>query len=57
MYIINPLTGQWKHLTNIPAARGGPALVGVADNIVVIKGKTNKFLTQYSMEDVLTRIK
>ena len=57
MYIINPLTGQWKHLTDISAARGGPAVVGVADNILVIKGKTNKFLTQYSMEEVLTGIK
>ena len=57
MYIINPLTGQWKHLTNTPVARGGPAVVGVADNILVIKGKTNKFLTQYSMEEVLIGIK
>ena len=48
MYIINPLTGQWRHLTNIPAARGAPAVVGEADNILVIKEKTNKFLTQYN---------
>ena len=39
--IFNPSTGQWKHLTNIPAARGGPAVVGVADNIIVIGGTTN----------------
>ena len=38
----NPSTGQWKHLTNIPAARGGPAAVSVADNILVIGGVTNK---------------
>ena len=57
MYIINPLTGQWKHLTNIAAARGGPAVVGVADNILVIKGKTNNFLTQHIMEEILIGIK
>ena len=39
--IFNPATGQWKHLTNIPAARGAPAAVSVANNIIVIGGKTN----------------
>ena len=39
--VFNSSTGQWKHLTNIPAARGGPAVVGVADNIIVIGGRTN----------------
>ena len=42
VYIFNPSTGQWKHLTNILAARGGPAVVGVADNILVIGGLTNQ---------------
>ena len=42
VYIFNPSTGQWKHLTNIPAARHGPAVVGVADNILVIGGVTNE---------------
>ena len=37
----NSSTGQWKHLTNIPAARNAPAVVGVADNIIVIGGRTN----------------
>ena len=41
-YIFNPSTGQWKHLTNIPAARSGPAVVGVADSILVIGGVTNE---------------
>ena len=36
--VFNPSTGQWKHLTNIPAARCGLAVVGVADNIIVIGG-------------------
>ena len=36
--IFNPSTGQWKHLTNIPAARSAPAVVGVADTIIVIGG-------------------
>ena len=40
--IFNPSTGQWKHLTNLPAARVAPAVVGVADNIIIIMGgKTN----------------
>ena len=39
--MFNPSTGQWKHLTNIPAARSGPAVVGVADKIIVIGGVTN----------------
>ena len=40
VYIFNPSTGQWKHLINIPAARSGPAVVGVADSILVIGGFT-----------------
>ena len=41
VYALNPSTGQWKHLANIPAARSGPAVVGVADNIIVIGGTTS----------------
>ena len=41
--IFNPSTGRWKHLTNIPAAKSGAAVVGVADNdILVIGGSFNK---------------
>ena len=36
--IFNPSTGQWIHFTNIPVARCAPAVVGVADNIIVIGG-------------------
>ena len=36
--VFNSSTGQWKHLTNIPAARSVPAVVGVANNIMVIGG-------------------
>ena len=43
VYALNPSTGQWKHLTNIPAARSGPAVMGVADNIIVIGGVTNNY--------------
>ena len=39
--IFNPSTGQWKHLTNIPTARNGAAVVGVADNIIIVGGTTN----------------
>ena len=42
MCIFNPLTGQHKCITNIPAARVGPAAVGVADKILVIGGVTSK---------------
>ena len=43
VHIFNPSTGQWKHLTNIPAARSGTEVVGVADNnILVIGGLTNE---------------
>ena len=38
VYALNPSTGQWKHLTNIPEARSTPAVVGVADNIIAIGG-------------------
>ena len=38
--IFNPSTGQWKHLTNIPAARSAPAVVGVADNNILVAGGT-----------------
>ena len=40
--IVNPSTGQWKHLTNIPAVRSSPAVLGVAENILVIGGVTNE---------------
>ena len=39
--VFNPSTGQWKHLTNIPAARSALAVVGVANNIIVIGGRIN----------------
>ena len=39
--VFNSSTGRWKHLTNIPAARSAPAVVGVADNIIVIGGVTS----------------
>ena len=42
VHIFNPSTGQWKHLTNIPAARSGAKVVCVADSILVIGGMTNE---------------
>ena len=42
-------TGQWEHLTNIPAARSVPAVVGVADNIIVIGGTTNDLKHSYTV--------
>ena len=38
--VFNSSTGQWKHLTDIPAERSALAVVGVADNIIVIGGRT-----------------
>ena len=34
----NPSTGLWAQITNIPAARSFPAVVGVADDKVIILG-------------------
>ena len=42
MCIFIPSTGEWKQFGNTPAARSGPAVVGVSDNIIVIGGLTNK---------------
>ena len=39
--IFDRSNAQWKHFTNIPAARSGPAVVSVADDIIVIGGLTN----------------
>jgi len=39
---LNLPTGQWKHITNIPAARSFPAVVGVSDKIIVLGGVTDK---------------
>ena len=36
--VYNDITGKWKLLTNIPAARSGTAVVGVGDNMIVIGG-------------------
>ena len=41
VYVFSPLNGEWKHYTNIPAARAVPAVVGVADKILIIGGVTN----------------
>ena len=41
VYALNPSTGQWQHLTNIPAARSFPAVMSVADNMILIGGLTN----------------
>ena len=43
--VFNSSTGRWKHLTNIPAAKSAPAIVGVADNIILIGGTNDNFST------------
>ena len=42
VYALDPSTGQWKHLTDIPAARSFPAVVSIGDKMIVIGGMTNK---------------
>ena len=44
---LNLSTGQWRHVTNIPAVRSFPAVVSMDDKIIVIGGITNKN-TEYS---------
>ena len=43
--IFDSFIGQWKHLTNIPAARSAPAVVGMTNSILVMGGVTidNKY--------------
>ena len=41
MHSLNPLTGQWKHVANIPAVRSFPAVVSMDDKLIVIGGMTN----------------
>ena len=38
VYVLDPLTGQWKHLMDTPIGRNNPAAVAVADNILVMGG-------------------
>ena len=47
VHALNPPTGQWKYLANIPAARHFLAAVSMGDRIIVIGGMTNKN-TEYS---------
>ena len=47
VHALNPPTGQWKYLANIPAARHFPAAVSMGDRIIIIGGMTNKN-TEYS---------
>ena len=42
VYALNPSTGQWNCLTNIPAARSFPAAVNMDDKMIVIGGLTSK---------------
>ena len=35
---INPSTGLWELITNIPVPTSGPAVVGVADNKIIVLG-------------------
>ena len=39
---LNPSTGQWKRVANIPAARSSPAVVSIDDKMIVIGGMTKE---------------
>ena len=36
VFALNPSTGQWRHVTNIPAGRSFPAVVSMDDKMIVI---------------------
>jgi len=38
VHALNPLTGLWELITNIPVPTSGPAVVGVADNKIIVLG-------------------
>jgi len=38
IHALNPSTGLWKLITNIPVPTSGPAVVGVADNKIIVLG-------------------
>ena len=42
IYILDPSTGNWRQLLNIPAPRSGAAVVTVNNKIVIIGGVTNQ---------------
>ena len=42
IYILNPSTGNWRQLLNIPAPRSSVAVVTVNNKIVIIGGGTNQ---------------
>ena len=42
VFALNPSTGQWGHVINIPAARSFPAVVSMYDKMIIIGGMTNK---------------
>ena len=47
--VFNPSTDQWENLTKMPASRSSPAVVGVADNILVVGGATNSGKYSYKV--------
>ena len=42
VFALNPSTGQWRHVTNIPAARSFPAVVSMDDKMIVLGGMTKE---------------
>ena len=40
--IFNPTANQWRPIANIPVATSGPAVVGVADNKLIVLGGMTK---------------
>ena len=40
VYILDTSTGTWSHLMNMPSTRTGPAVISIANKIIVIGGLT-----------------
>ena len=40
VYILNTSTGTWSHLMNMPSTKTGPAVISIANKIIVIGGLT-----------------
>ena len=40
VHALNPSTGLWELITNIPVPTSGPAVVGVDDNKIIVLGGT-----------------
>ena len=52
VHALNPSTGLWELITNIPVPTRNPAVVGVADNKIIVLGGTVSFEQRVYSTDV-----